>query len=97
MIRANLAIRSTIGPDQGQRSDCFQNAQPGRIESCSQFRPKQNLIEHIPVVVHVLTGVVEVRSRGVADGISEVAPHWIVEERVFTPVDLSCSTGRNLT
>lgn len=45
-----------------------------------QAGTNENLIEHIPVIVHVLSGIAVVGSGGIPVAVAKVSPHRIIKK-----------------
>src|ERR1039458_6978556 len=95
MVRDFSAIRPAVLRHEGDAARRSDDAQATGIEALGQFRTQQNLVEQMPVMIHVLTCVVIVRSSGFTFRVPKVAPHRIVEESVLAALDRSSSTRRN--
>src|ERR1039457_5595041 len=97
MVRNVDVVRPAALCHGREAADRLDDVQAARVEALRQFRTQQNLVEQVPVVVHVLASIVEVRSGGFTLRVPKVAPHRVVKERILATLDRSSATGRNTT
>ena len=87
MVGAVRRIWSAVRPNQRKRANRLNDAKAGWVEMLRSLWAQQDLIEHIPVIVHMLPGIVVVLSGSAVPGVAEVAPHWIVEEPILAALN----------
>lgn len=82
MIREISIVGSAIIEKKRPFPDFRQYFDVLAVATVHQIRSDDDLVQHVPIVVHVFRTIIMVSARRPAGAVPEVRPHGVKEERV---------------